>query len=72
MIITGNSSLNVRLAFRTSAFNTAPVSVGFMVYKVALEQVFLPGLRLSPVTTIRPMHHTLFVLVLLLSEGQSG
>jgi len=72
MIITGNLSLNVRPAPQRSAFNPAPVSVEFVVYKVALVQVFLPALRLSPVTAIRPMHHSLFVLELLLSEGHAG
>ena len=30
-------------------FNCRPVSVGFVVYKVALRQVFIPVLVLSPV-----------------------
>jgi len=71
MIITGNLSLNFRPATRRSAFNAAPVSVGFVVYKFALVQVFLPALQLSPVTAIRPMHHSLSVLELLLSEGHA-
>jgi hypothetical protein len=44
VIITGNSSLKVRPAPRSSVFNPAPVSVGFVVYKVALGQVFLTAL----------------------------
>jgi hypothetical protein len=45
------------LSPRRPGFNPGPVHVGFMVDKVALGQVFLRVLRLSPVNLFPPVLH---------------
>jgi hypothetical protein len=41
-----------------SQFDSGPVNVKFLVYKVALGQVFLPVLRFYPIINIPPAPHT--------------
>lgn len=48
---------SVAFSQRKNGFAATEVHVGFLVNKVALGQVFLPVLRLSPVSTIPPLLH---------------
>jgi len=46
------------LAPEMPRFSSRPVHVGFVVYKMALGQDFLPVLQFSPFSIIPPMLHT--------------
>jgi hypothetical protein len=48
----------VGLELMTTRVNSWPVRVGFVVDKVALGQVFLPGLLPTPISIIPPTPHT--------------
>jgi hypothetical protein len=43
---------------RMPGFDTTPVQVGFVVYKVTLGEIFLEVFRLSSVRIIAPVVHT--------------
>jgi hypothetical protein len=49
------------------AFNTASIHVGFLIDKVAMGQVFLRVLRVSPVSVIPPLFHVHFHLRVILT-----
>jgi hypothetical protein len=40
-----------------AGFSSSPINVGFLVAKVALEELFLKVLPFSPIRIIPPMHH---------------
>jgi hypothetical protein len=51
-------SLTVGLRAKRIGFDPRPVNVGFVVDKVALGQVSIPVILLSPVTIIPPIFRT--------------
>jgi hypothetical protein len=58
---------------RRRGFDPRPVYMGFVVNKVALGQVFLRVLHLSPVSIIPPMlHSSSFICLLLSIEKRNG
>jgi hypothetical protein len=70
MTVVGNPSFNDGLSARSSAFNIRADHVSLRTENAAL--MFVSLLQFPPVSIIPPMLTLIFILTLLLSEGQAG
>jgi hypothetical protein len=65
--------MNLALSRPIPGFDSSPVDVRYLVSKVSLVQAFLRLLRFTPLSvSFRHCSVLIFILTLLLSEGQGG